>query len=105
MILLVNFDEEKMFWASSTSEDSSISVPKKQMKLLLIGCGDGGKSTFHRQVRIASGENIILKEKKIFKNVIYSNIMEAVYQICVRSLQEDEPFKDNSLTVWLKKMN
>eukprot|EP01080_Neovahlkampfia_damariscottae_P000720 gene720-8972_t len=81
----------------SKSEETAISIPKKQLNLLLLGCGDGGKSTFHRQVRVAHGENIVEKEKKIFKSVIYANILEAVYQISLRSLQEDEPFKDESL--------
>jgi hypothetical protein len=66
---------------------------QKEYKFLLLGSGESGKSTFHRQLRIIFGENIIEKEKLTYKNIIFSNILSTMSSLCVYCLQQDEPFE------------
>jgi hypothetical protein len=95
-------------WLTSPNEEVS-GLPRRKkptpiFKMLLIGCGESGKSTFHRQVRIGFGEKVPEKEKPIFKATIFANLMESVYQICVKCLQRDKAFENDQIDVEIQKI-
>jgi hypothetical protein len=90
-----------------TSPSEEFGLPRKRkplpiFKMLLLGCGESGKSTFHRQVRLSFGETIPEREKHFFKSIIYANLMESVYQICLKCLQRDKAFENEELDVKIK---
>ena len=50
----------------------------RTVKLLLLGSGESGKSTFLKQMRIINGADFVEDELKQFKLVIYSNILKGM---------------------------
>lgn len=48
---------------------------RTQVKVLLLGSGESGKSTFIKQMRIINGKKFLEDELKMFKTVVYSNII------------------------------
>ena len=46
--------------------------------MLLLGSGESGKSTFLKQMRILHGEKYRDDEVKIFKHIIYANIVKGM---------------------------
>ncbi|CAH8445790.1 unnamed protein product [Schistosoma turkestanicum] len=55
---------------------------RKEVKLLLLGTGESGKSTFVKQMRIIHGIGYTDKDKCSFKNLIYQNIFLAMHTMC-----------------------
>lgn len=47
-------------------------------KILLLGTGESGKSTFLKQMRIITGKSFTDTEMEAFKSVIYDNIYKGV---------------------------
>ncbi|KAJ5079825.1 guanine nucleotide-binding protein g(o) subunit alpha [Anaeramoeba ignava] len=47
-----------------------------EIKVLLLGSGDSGKSTFLKQMRILHNQKYTEKEKQEFKSFIYGNILQ-----------------------------
>ncbi|XP_034278580.1 guanine nucleotide-binding protein subunit alpha-15 isoform X2 [Pantherophis guttatus] len=60
-----------------------------ELKLLLLGTGEGGKSTFIKQMRIIHGVGFTEDERKDFSKVVYQNIFTAIQAIikAMESLQ------------------
>ncbi|EDV27798.1 uncharacterized protein TRIADDRAFT_49927 [Trichoplax adhaerens] len=60
--------------------DKELSKEKKsrgrQIKILLLGAGESGKSTFLKQMRIIHGEEYSQKDLMEFKNLIYGNVVK-----------------------------
>ncbi|KAL5969878.1 Guanine nucleotide-binding protein subunit alpha-13 [Taenia solium] len=55
-------------------------------KLLLLGTGESGKSTFLKQMRIITGKSFTDAEMEMFKSIIYDNIYKGVlYLLQARS--------------------
>ncbi|KAJ0057289.1 hypothetical protein NL108_002224 [Boleophthalmus pectinirostris] len=50
----------------------------KELKLLLLGTGESGKSTFIKQMRIIHGKGYNEDDRKVFKRVVYQNVMAAI---------------------------
>ncbi|CAI2724468.1 unnamed protein product [Schistosoma spindalis] len=55
---------------------------RKEVKLLLLGTGESGKSTFVKQMRIIHGAGYTDKEKYAFKTLVYQNIFLAMQTMC-----------------------
>ncbi|XP_078482185.1 guanine nucleotide-binding protein subunit alpha-13-like [Ciona intestinalis] len=51
---------------------------KRQVKLLLLGCGESGKSTFLKQMRILHGQGYDDKALLEFRATVYSNIVKGM---------------------------
>ena len=51
---------------------------KNELKLLLLGTGESGKSTFVKQMRIIHGTGFSNEDRYSFKNLIYQNTFMAV---------------------------
>ena len=49
-----------------------------QVKLLLLGAGESGKSTFLKQMRILHGEGYDKEDLLKFRPVVYSNIVKGM---------------------------
>jgi len=51
-----------------------------EYKFLLLGSGESGKSTFHKQIRIILGETEFLKkEESLYVNTIYANLLFTIH--------------------------
>jgi guanine nucleotide-binding protein G(q) subunit alpha len=51
---------------------------RKELKLLLLGCGESGKSTFIKQMRIIHGSGYSDEDKKGFAKLIFQNVFMAM---------------------------
>ena len=51
---------------------------RRTVKVLLLGSGESGKSTFLKQMRILHGERYATEELLDFRPVIYSNVVKGV---------------------------
>ena len=53
---------------------------RKQVKLLLLGAGESGKSTFLKQMKIIHGQSLIDDTNTVeeYKEIIYSNIIKGM---------------------------
>jgi len=49
---------------------------KKLVKILLLGAGESGKSTFLKQMRIIHGQDFDQRAKEEFRATIYSNVIK-----------------------------
>ncbi|XP_067824485.1 guanine nucleotide-binding protein subunit alpha-11-like [Heptranchias perlo] len=54
---------------------------KKELKLLLLGTGESGKSTFIKQMRIIHGSGYSEEDRKAFAKLVYQNIITAMQSI------------------------
>jgi len=70
--------------SSGTSKVKPSDEKKKfdEYKFLLLGSGESGKSTFHKQLRIILGESGFLqKESTVYINTIYANILFTIFSV------------------------
>ncbi|XP_041857375.1 guanine nucleotide-binding protein subunit alpha-13 isoform X1 [Melanotaenia boesemani] len=51
---------------------------KRLVKILLLGAGESGKSTFLKQMRIIHGQDFDQKAKEEFRATIYSNVIKGI---------------------------
>ncbi|XP_073684291.1 guanine nucleotide-binding protein subunit alpha-13a [Garra rufa] len=51
---------------------------KKLVKILLLGAGESGKSTFLKQMRIIHGQDFDQQAKEEFRATIYSNVLKGI---------------------------
>ena len=61
---------------------NSISI--LQVKLLLLGAGESGKSTFLKQMRIIHNVNYDVASQLEFRKIIYQNIIKVVPNNIIR---------------------
>lgn len=54
---------------------------KRLVKILLLGAGESGKSTFLKQMRIIHGQDFDQRAKEEFRGTIYSNIMKGMRSV------------------------
>lgn len=77
---------------------------RKELKLLLLGCGESGKSTFIKQMRIIHGSGYSDEDKKGFAKLIYQNVFMAMQSIIKGLEQLGIAYSDSSCTVSLERM-
>nr|BAA93638.1 G protein a subunit q class [Octopus vulgaris] len=51
---------------------------RRELKLLLLGTGESGKSTFIKQMRIIHGAGYSEEDRKGFEKIVYQNIFSAI---------------------------
>jgi len=56
-------------------------VYKRTLKLLLLGAGDTGKSTFIKQMKIIHGSGYSEEEKRCYTHFVYQNIFVAIQSL------------------------
>lgn len=54
---------------------------KRLVKILLLGAGESGKSTFLKQMRIIHGQDFDQKAKEEFRATIYSNVIKGKFTL------------------------
>lgn len=54
---------------------------KRQVKILLLGAGESGKSTFLKQMRIIHGQDFDQGAKEEFRATIFSNVIKGTRYI------------------------
>ncbi|KAG7332102.1 hypothetical protein KOW79_003936 [Hemibagrus wyckioides] len=59
---------------------------RKEMKLLLLGTGESGKSTFIKQMRIIHGAGYTEEDRKTFTKLVFQNIITAM-QSMIRAME------------------
>lgn len=62
---------------------------RKELKLLLLGCGESGKSTFIKQMRIIHGSGYSDEDKKGFCKLIYQNVVMSM-QSMIKGMEQLE---------------
>ncbi|CAH8473226.1 unnamed protein product [Schistosoma rodhaini] len=79
---------------------------RKEVKLLLLGTGESGKSTFVKQMRIIHGAGYTDKEKEAFKTLVYQNIFLAMQIMCdalrTLSIELEYPMNQENIELILK---
>ena len=75
---------------------------RQTVKVLLLGSGESGKSTFIKQMRILHGDRYSDDERRAFKPVIYSNVVKGLRVLCAArsSLGIDWQVADNESRQW-----
>ena len=68
---------------------------ENEHRILLLGCGQAGKSTFIKQMRIIHSEGFQDDEKAAIKRDIASNIGTAIMALIEHSLFDENPKTDN----------
>nr|XP_046212824.1 guanine nucleotide-binding protein subunit alpha-13-like isoform X1 [Oncorhynchus gorbuscha] len=78
--LLTSTEVEQL--RKSKAIDKSISrdktYVKRLVKILLLGAGESGKSTFLKQMRIIHGQDFDQQDREEFRAIIYSNVIKGV---------------------------
>jgi len=57
----------------------------KEIKLLLLGTGESGKSTLFKQIKIIHHEGYTQDESIVFKDIIRSNILQSMKNLVAAS--------------------
>lgn len=80
MAFCITNDEEKEALRRSKLIDRQLQQEKKnlrqEIKILLLGAGESGKSTFIKQMRIIHGEDFSESDRLEFRPIIYHNILK-----------------------------
>lgn len=69
---------------------------RKELKLLLLGCGESGKSTFIKQMRIIHGSGYSDEDKKGFCKLIFQNVFMSIQSMIKGMEQLGIPYSDAS---------
>lgn len=72
---------------------------RKELKLLLLGCGESGKSTFIKQMRIIHGSGYSDEDKKGFCKLIYQNVFMSMQSMIKGMEQLEIAYVDGSNNV------
>jgi len=68
---------------------------KKQIKLLLLGTGESGKSTIFKQMKILQVDGGFSEEElSIYKKIIISNCITQMKTLIVAATRSGEPFEN-----------
>ncbi|XP_065181791.1 guanine nucleotide-binding protein G(q) subunit alpha-like [Sycon ciliatum] len=69
---------------------------RRELKLLLLGTGESGKSTFIKQMRIIHGNGYSESDRKSFKKLVFQNIYTAMHALLNGMDALHIPFTDES---------
>ena len=68
----------------------------KVVRILLLGSGEGGKSTIVKQMRIIYGGGYSESERMVYRSIIYSDTIKAICDILKETEEMGTQFKDSS---------
>lgn len=93
-------DEEREAVRRSKIIDRQLQQEKKnlkqEIKILLLGAGESGKTTFIKQMRIIHGEDYSEQDRLEFRPIIYHNILKG-FKILVEARRRLQIPLENSL--------
>ena len=75
-------------------QDDRVKNWKKEVKILLLGAGESGKSTFLKQMRIIHGEDYSVEDRMEFRPLIYHNILKGMKVLIEVRKRLQIPFTD-----------
>jgi guanine nucleotide-binding protein G(q) subunit alpha len=55
---------------------------RRELKLLLLGTGESGKSTFIKQMRIIHGNGYSEDDKKTYAKLVFQNVFQGIQALC-----------------------
>ena len=78
-----NFSEKREAKLHSHEIDKEIKASAKEIvvKLLLLGAGESGKSTFVKQMKIIHGDGYSIDELNSFISIIHGNLLTSMVQV------------------------
>lgn len=79
-------------------------VSHREFKLLLLGTGESGKSTFIKQMRIINGKGYSEDDRKAFTRLIYQNIMTAIQALANAMDTLKIAYVDHNNTAYAKRL-
>ncbi|XP_056601061.1 guanine nucleotide-binding protein subunit alpha-14-like isoform X2 [Triplophysa dalaica] len=72
----------------------------RQIKLLLLGTGESGKSTFIKQMRIIHGKGYTEEDKMAYTNLVFQNVFVAI-QTLIQSMENlNIPFENTNNSMY-----
>ena len=78
--------EEKEQYQKSKRIDNQIAKERvyfrRKVKILLLGTGESGKTTFLKQMRIIHGKDYALSDLEEFRPIIFANIIKLMKVLC-----------------------
>ncbi|KAG2460775.1 GNA13 protein, partial [Polypterus senegalus] len=77
---------------------------KRLVKILLLGAGESGKSTFLKQMRIIHGQDFDQRAKEDFRATIYSNVIKGIRVLVDAREKLHIPWGDSANQVHGRKM-
>lgn len=77
---------------------------KKEIKILLLGTGESGKTTFIRQMRIIHGKGFSAEDRKAFAKCIFQNIFTAVKAMTAAMTTLKIPYSNPENEIYAKWM-
>lgn len=72
----------------------------RQVKILLLGAGESGKSTILKQMRIIYSEGFHMEERKEVRQVIFSNMIVAFKIIAEEMRELGLEYENDKSDVW-----
>ncbi|KAJ3423467.1 guanine nucleotide-binding protein g(o) subunit alpha [Anaeramoeba flamelloides] len=75
---------------------------KNQIKLLILGTGDSGKSTFVKQIELLYKEGFDQRKRKLFKKAIRINLVKHIYLLIQASSVLNIKFSEENLSLAAK---
>ena len=90
--------------SNNSNTTTTKTTNQTEYKFLLLGSGESGKSTFHKQLRIVFGDSFIEKEDSIYKSAIYSNVLHTMGVLCEYCEKQSLQFEDSTNNVKKKKI-
>jgi GTPase SAR1 family protein len=74
--------------------DDGAKKAEREIKVLLLGAGESGKSTIFKQMKIIHHEGFNQEEREQFRDTIYGNILKAMKSLVENSLALDIPVEE-----------
>ncbi|KAJ3443022.1 guanine nucleotide-binding protein g(o) subunit alpha [Anaeramoeba flamelloides] len=72
---------------------------KNQIKLLILGTGDSGKSTFVKQIELLYKEGFDQRKRKLFKKAIRTNLIKHIYLLIRASKQMNIKLAEENISL------
>ena len=95
-------DEARQHMREAFALEIASEKPKREVKLLVLGMEDSGKSTLIKQMRLIHGDGYTLCEQKSFIKYIYQNVLTSVQKLIKAMKQVTFPVKGSIASRYYK---
>ena len=83
---------------TTTKPTTTPTTSKKELKFLLLGSGESGKSTFFKQLKsIHDKTNYSEEEIQNYMSSIYANVLHTIKGLCIHCMKKDNFEKEANL--------
>ncbi|KAK2911496.1 hypothetical protein Q8A67_003629 [Cirrhinus molitorella] len=77
----------------------------RQLKLLLLGTGESGKSTFIKQMRIIHGRGYTEEDRKAYAKLVFQNVFVSIHNLTQAMEDLNIPFADGKNKTYAAMLN